>query len=220
MPGRGHPTCLLLSGGLDSGILLSRLLARGARVFPLYLRCGLRWEAAELSWICRFLRAVRTPQLLPLHVISLPLDSVYGAHWSLTARRVPGAASDDRAVYLPGRNVLLLSAAAIVCAKRRISSIALGLLKGNPFGDASPIFLRQFERCLTSALGQPIHILTPLRSMRKAQVVRLARGLPLDLTFSCLQPLGLHHCGRCNKCAERQRAFRAAGLSDPTQYVR
>jgi len=219
MPDRTSPTCLLLSGGLDSSYLLHRFLARGARVFPVYLRCGFRWEAAELYWLRRFLRAVSTPRLLPLQVTVLPLRSIYGAHWSFTGWRVPSAASADSAVYLPGRNALLLSVAAIVCAKRRSSSIALGLLKGNPFGDASPAFLRQFGSCLTKALGHPIRILTPLRSMRKAQVTQLARGLPLDLTFSCLQPRGLRHCGQCNKCAERRRAFRAVSIFDPTRYV-
>lgn len=213
------PVCLLLSGGLDSGVLLQQSLARGTRVFPVYLRCGFRWEAAELYWLRRFLRTVSTPRLLPLQVTALPLRPIYGAHWSFSGRRVPGASSADRAVYLPGRNALLLSVAAICCAKRRISSIALGTLQGNPFGDASPVFLRQMAASLTKALEHPIRIETPLRSMRKPHIIRLARALPLGLTFSCLQPRGLHHCGRCNKCAERRRAFRVADLSDPTKYV-
>ena len=219
MPARTSPTCLLLSGGLDSGCLLHQFLSRGARVFPLYLRCGLRWEAAELYWLRQFLHAVRSPRLLPLQVASLPLQSVYGAHWSFTGRRVPDAASADRAVYLPGRNALLLSVAAVICAKRRLSTIALGTLQGNPFSDASPGFLRRMASCLTTALEHPIRVLAPLRSMRKPQVIRLAQVLPMELTFSCLQPRGLRHCGRCNKCAERRRAFRAAGIFDPTRYV-
>ena len=214
------PTCLLLSGGLDSGVLLQQFLARGTRVLPVYLRCGFRWEAAELYWLRRFLRAVRSRKLLPLHVAGLPLRSIYGAHWSFTGRRVPGAVSPDRAVYLPGRNALLLSVAAVLCAKRRIFTIALGTLKGNPFGDASPEFLRQMASCLTRALGHPIRIATPLRSMRKPQVIRVARAMPLELTFSCLQPRTLRHCGRCNKCAERMKAFIRAGVADPTRYAR
>ena len=39
----------------------------------------------------------------------------------------------------------------------------------------------------------------------------LGRGLPLELTFSCISPLRGLHCGHCNKCAERQAAFRDAG---------
>src|SRR3989338_8691296 len=218
MSDRAFSTCLLLSGGLDSGGLLQQCLARGPRVFPVYLRCGFRWEAAELYWLHRFLRAIHSPRLLPLHVTALPLRSIYGAHWSFSGC-VPGAQSADRAVCLPGRNALLLSVAAVLCAKRRISTIALGTLQGNPFGDASPGFLRQMAASLSKALERPIRIATPLRSMHKPQVIRAARTVPLELTFSCLQPRGLRHCGRCNKCAERRRAFRAAGISDPTKYV-
>ena len=209
-----------MSGGLDSAVLLCRLMRGGRPVLPLYLRCGLCWEDAELFWLRRLLDAVRAPRFAPLRVVDVPLRSTYGAHWSLTGRHVPGARSADAAVYLPGRNVLLLSHAAIVCAQRRISTIALGTLGGNPFGDASERFLASFARCLTRALGRPIRVMTPLRRSTKARLIRSASGAPLALTFSCLRPAGRAHCGGCNKCAERQRAFRAAGVTDPTVYAR
>ena len=76
----------------------------------------------------------------------MPLRGVYGAHWSLAGRDVPGARSADAAVYLPGRNVLLLSAAAIAASQRRMSTIALGILKHNPFGDATPGFFSSISR--------------------------------------------------------------------------
>jgi len=85
---RTSPACLLLSGGLDSSYLLQHFLARGAQVFPVYLRCGFHWEAAELYWLRRFLRAVRSPRLLPLHLTALPLRSIYGEHWSFGGRSV------------------------------------------------------------------------------------------------------------------------------------
>ena len=218
---RNHtsPACVLVSGGLDSSVLLHHILAQGIRVTPLYLRCGLTWEAAELDWLRRFLRAIRSPRLASLQIVEMPLRSLYGAHWSLTGRRVPSAASPDEAVYLPGRNILLLSHAAVVCARRHISSIALGVLKGNPFGDASPRVLAQLAGCLTKALRHPITILTPLRRLGKTELIRRASSLPLELTFSCMKPRGLRHCGRCNKCGERMRAFRAAGIEDPTRYA-
>src|SRR3989338_2554417 len=112
MRNRSGTTCVLASGGLDSAVLLSRLLRAGGRVWPVYLRCGLAWEAAELFWLRRFLRAVRSPRLLPLCVIDAPLGAVYGSHWSVTGRGVPGRHSADAAVYLPGRNAILLSHAA------------------------------------------------------------------------------------------------------------
>ncbi|MBI3021472.1 MAG: 7-cyano-7-deazaguanine synthase [Candidatus Omnitrophica bacterium] len=217
---RSHPTCVLVSGGIDSAVLLHNFLADGGTVLPLYLRCGFRWEAAELYWLRHFLRAVRSPSLAPLAVVAVPLRSTYGAHWSLTGRHVPGARSADRAVYLPGRNILLLSHAAIVCAQRRIATITIGILKGNPFGDATPGFFAHLAGCLTQALQRPILIRTPLRDLSKTQVIQsAAKAVPLQLTFSCIDPRGHLHCGRCNKCAERQRAFRDADVPDPTVYA-
>ena len=211
--------CVLLSGGLDSAVALHRTLHTGARVVPLYLRCGLSWEVAEMYWLRRLLQALRSPQLLPLRVVSVPVHALYGTHWSLTGHRIPNAHSPDAAVYLPGRNVLLLTAAAIVCARQQFSSITIGVLRSNPFKDASPRFMTQLARCLSQALDVPIRILTPLRRLSKTQLIRMAGDVPLGLTFSCLHPQGRWHCGRCNKCAERRRAFRHARVDDPTRYA-
>ena len=199
-----------MSGGLDSAALVHRLLSTGRRLLPVYVRCGLRWEAAELYWLRRFLRAVRSPQVAPLVVVDVSVRSLYGAHWSLTGQRVPSSRSADAAVYLPGRNMLLISAVAIVCAQRGISTVALGTLRGNPFADATPLFFKRLSTCLTQALQHSIRIITPLRRLKKAQVIRAAFRLPFQFTFSCLQPRGHHPCGRCNKCAEREKAFRSA----------
>ena len=212
-------TCALVSGGLDSAVLVHRLLTSRPGVLPLYMRCGMSWESVELTWLRRFLRAIQAPRLLPLRCLDVPLQSTYGAHWSLTGRHIPGARSSDEAVYLPGRNVLLIAHAAIVCAQEGISEIALGLLSGNPFGDASSSFLRRFAACLTEALRSPIRVSALLRRSTKSQLIRAASALPLHLTFSCLSPRGQRHCGRCNKCAERRQAFREAGISDPTRYA-
>lgn len=221
MPARSRPIGVLVSGGLDSAVLVRRLLRSGRRIQPLYVRCGLAWEAAELTWLRRLLRALHSPRLAPLVVLELPLRSMYGRHWSLTGRGVPGSRSADTAVYLPGRNALLLTHAAVYCAQRGIATIALGLLKGNPFADASPAFLRRMAGCLSQALGRPIRILAPLRHLTKVQLVRSARGVPLSLTFSCLAPrlpagrqVAWRACGRCNKCAERRRAFQRAGMAE------
>ena len=78
-----HPRiCVLVSGGLDSALLLHRLLGQGAVILPVYVRCGLAWEAVELFWLRRLLNVMRAPRLLPLRVVPLPLGSLYARHWS------------------------------------------------------------------------------------------------------------------------------------------
>lgn len=212
---------VLVSGGADSAAMLWAALRRGDVVWPVYFREGHAWERAERHWLRRLLAALRTPRLKPLSVLELPVADCYrSAAWSLNGRGVPSSRTRDEAVYLPGRNILLLAKGAVFCAERGLGRIALGILGRNPFPDASPAFLRQMSRALASGLGARLRVETPLRTLAKTAVLARARGLPWELTFSCIAPRGLRHCGRCNKCGERRAAFRAAGVGDPTRYAR
>lgn len=208
----------LVSGGCDSAILLVWLARRYPAVHPVYVRFGLVWETAELAHLRRFLRAARIPRLKPLTVVSLPVTDTYAGHWSVSGRGVPGARSPDRTMYLPGRNLLLISRGATLCAVRRAHVLALGTLRANPFRDASRKFLNQMGGAISLALGWRIKVITPFARKSKAEVLKLGRHLPLELTFSCVAARRTRHCGRCNKCAERKRSFRAAGLPDLTRY--
>lgn len=210
---------LLVSGGLDSSILLVHLLQQGHEVQPFYVRSHLAWERAELEQLQVFLRAVTTPALRRLVLLDLPIEDVYGDHWSTTGRGAPGLASPDSAVYLPGRNVLLVVKAALWCQLHGIDQLALATLSGNPFADATAEFFGRLEEVLCMAAGRPIRVLRPFAAMDKPAVMRLGRQMPLAFTFSCISPTGKLHCGRCNKCAERHRAFELVGDEDPTPYA-
>src|ERR1700675_3924180 len=102
---------ILISGGLDSAILLGDALRQHTVVHPLYVRSGLFWEAAELDHLRTYLTAIRDPALHELTILEAPVLDLYGNHWSVTGNDVPGAGSPDSAVFLPGRNLLLLSKA-------------------------------------------------------------------------------------------------------------
>ncbi len=215
---RSSKVVALVSGGVESLSLTHRLLQETWRVYPVYVRCGLMWERAELRAARHWLAALRSPRVRRLQVIALPVRALYGAHWSVTGRRMPGADSADAAVYLPGRNLLLASAAALCAVRDGVSAIAIGTLAGNPFGDATPAFFSSLARCLSRAYSRSLRIMTPLRRLTKAQLIAQDPMLPYALTMSCLRPRRGRHCGRCNKCAERRRAFRTARVPDPTWY--
>lgn len=231
--------CVLASGGLDSCVLLGRMAQQFRETFPVYIRCGLRWERAEIYWLRKYLKAlsrlspgtrkrtetIQHAVLHPLTVLNLPVRDVYGSHWSLPEvhqkgtsperknlprNRVPGRTSGDEQVYLPGRNLLLLSKAAVFCGRERIQTIAMGPLKGNPFPDATPRFFRSAEKALSLALNCPLSVLTPFLKLSKAEVLQVGKhlDLPLNLSFSCLAPVrDRRPCGKCNKCAEWERTM-------------
>jgi 7-cyano-7-deazaguanine synthase len=143
---------------------------------------------------------------------------LYGDHWSVTGRGVPGADTPDEAVFLPGRNVLLLSKAILWCHLHGVPAVALAPLESNPFPDATPAFFTAYQNVVNAAVGGSVRVLRPYLGLPKTEVMRRGRDLPLGLTFSCIRPAGDRHCGACNKCAERRRAFAGAGMSDPTEY--
>jgi 7-cyano-7-deazaguanine synthase len=209
----------LASGGLDSAILLAHLVSEGHEVTPIYVRFGLAWEDVESRHLEWFLDSLPAPATKPLIVLDLPVADVYGAHWSVTGQDIPDHNSPDEAVYLPGRNLLLLAKSSVWCALNGVPTIALGTLAANPFPDADRTFFAGFSALAARALGCRLEVVTPFAGRKKHEVLELGRTLALDLTFSCIAPSGERHCGRCNKCAERRLAFTALGITDTTAYA-
>lgn len=198
---------ILASGGLDSNVLLAELLKSYKEVYPVYIRCGLIWEKAELYWLQKYLKKLKSKNLRPLKILSLPVEDLDGKGWAVTGRRVPGYKSRDEEVSLPGRNLLLLSKATTFCALHKIPTLALGTLAANPFPDASRTFFKMMSRVSQLAHGHPLKIIAPFRNLKKREILRKGTGLPLKLSFSCLAPRRLKPCRQCNKCAERDKAF-------------
>src|SRR5437899_2711883 len=172
---------ILISGGLDSAILLGELLRDYPAVHPLYVRHGLSWEAVELQHLRRFLEALADrPALQPLRVLEMPVADVYAAHWSLTGQGVPDADSPDEAVFLPGRNVLLLAKAMLWCHLNNVPAVALAVLSANPFPDATPAFFDAYADAVNQAVEGQVQILRPFAALKKVEVLRRGRELPLE----------------------------------------
>lgn len=211
---------VLISGGLDSAILLGEYAQKFQEVHPLYVRSGHVWESVELAILVRFLAALEKPSLRPLQVLDVPVGDLLLDHWSVSGEGMPKVHDPDETVYLPGRNALLLGKGMLWCHLREVGSLALGILKGNPFPDATPEFFRTFNKAVNLAVDGSVRLQAPYAELDKTEVLRRghALGLPLELTLSCLNPSDMMHCGDCNKCTERQLAFARAVLDDPTEY--
>jgi 7-cyano-7-deazaguanine synthase len=209
---------VLVSGGCDSAVLVGEAAQNCDAVYPLYFRCGHLWETVELDHLRRFLDAIASPALRPLTVLEMPVGDLYPGHWSLTGAGTPGADSPDEAVCLPGRNVLLLSKAMLWCHLHDLTDLALGTLASNPFPDASWEFCTFFGAAVNEGIGGRVRPYQPYWKSQKCDVLRRGRDFPLELTFSCIHPREGRHCGTCNKCAERRRAFAEAALPDRTPY--
>jgi len=211
---------VLFSSGLDSAVLAASE-ARTCDVHPLYVSTGLAWEPEELAAVARLLEAPVYASVAPIARLSFTVTDLYPAtHWAIRGTP-PAFDTPDEDVYLTGRNVILLSKAAIYCAQQKIPRIVLGPLAGNPFPDATPEFFSTMARALSLGLAYDIVVDAPFVNKDKSEVVRLgvALGVPLELTLSCMNPQQGQHCGECSKCRERRDAFHDAGVADSTIYA-
>ena len=149
---------MLFSGGLDSAVLLAMERESFAPVWPIHVRAGLAWEAAEAAAIDRLLAAPPfAGRIEPLITLSVDMRDVYRpTHWAIEGRP-PAYDTPDEDVYLEGRNIVLVAKASVKCASLGVERLALGPLAGNPFPDATPEFFAAMSRAMSLGLGTAAH---------------------------------------------------------------
>lgn len=185
----------LASGGLDSSVCLALSKRDGLRVLPIFIDYGqINCEPEYQSLVdnCERLMVPRPVRL----------------NFSDFGKVVPTGLTDPgRAVvadaFTPCRNLLFLVTAAAVAHNRAASTIIMGLLHEATalFPDQSDNFLRAAEHSIFEALGSQISIVTPLRDLRKSEVVALAYELGVKSYYSCHAGTD-PPCGECIACRE------------------
>lgn len=210
----------LLSGGLDSAVLLYRLLAEGHRVTALSVDYGQR-HARELVAA----RAIADSQSVPLRVVQVPSIASLLVSSQTNSCDVPhGHYADEsmRVTVVPNRNMIMLAIAAGVAWSMKAQAIAYAAHRGDHaiYPDCRPEFVRAMDLALDSAHYEPLDLLAPFLATTKGRIVEIGSELavPFGLTYSCYEGAVLH-CGKCGTCVERIEAFRNAGVPDPTEYV-
>jgi len=222
---------VLLSGGLDSAVALAMARREGRACVALSFDYAQR-HRVELDAARRVAEAAGVERHV---VLALDLRAMGGS--ALTADiEVPkdrpdadlDAAAQGRDIpvtYVPGRNLIFLSGACAMAEASQCGEVWIGVnaIDYSGYPDCRPAFIEAFERAAGLATrvgveGHPVRIRTPLAEMTKADIIRTASelGVDLALTHSCYDPQeGGRPCGRCDACVLRARGFRDAGVPDP-----
>jgi 7-cyano-7-deazaguanine synthase len=128
--------------------------------------------------------------------------------------------------YVPARNTIFLAFALAYAEVTGAADIFLGVnaIDYSGYPDCRPEFIAAFEQMANLATKAGVEgvsrfkIHTPLIQMTKADIVRKAveLGVDLSLTHSCYDPDAADRaCGRCDSCALRRKGFEEAGVRDP-----
>jgi len=222
---------VLSSGGIDSTTAMAIAKHEGYKIYSLSFFYGQR-HAFELEAAQKVADAIGITEHL---VINIDLKKIGGS--SLTDDiDVPKDRDEQKMIreipvtYVPARNTIFLSFALAWAEVIKSSDIFIGVnaIDYSGYPDCRPEYIDAFERMANLATkaavegGIKIRIRTPLIRLTKAQIIQKGIELGVDyaLTHSCYDPSsqGLA-CGRCDSCRLREKGFKEAGVSDPTQYV-
>ncbi len=232
-PDDSFDSIALASGGLDSTTVLAIAISQGFRPLPLTFRYGQNHsiETQQVGLIAHSL------DLPPPLILDLPFDHIGGSAL-LGSSPIPdepqqGASQREEipTTYVPARNLVFLSLAVAAAEARSVRDIWIGVnaLDYSGYPDCRPEFLEAFllaahrgTREGSNQSDQPWwRLQSPLVEMSKAQIIRTATelGVDLSLTLSCYAPDSEGQaCGRCDSCGLRRRGFEEAAIPDPTRY--
>ncbi|GAB3731120.1 7-cyano-7-deazaguanine synthase QueC [Luteimonas pelagia] len=231
MVGTRRRAVVLVSGGMDSAVVLAIARAQGFDCHALSVAYGQR-HTSELAAAARVAGALGAVEHKTVHV---DLRSIGGSALTDDAIGVP-TDDDGHAIgegipstYVPARNTIMLSMALGWAEVLGAADLFCGVnaVDYSGYPDCRPEFVAAFERLANLATkagveGAGLRVHAPLQHLSKAHIVREGARLGVDfaMTVSCYQADAAGQaCGHCDACRLRAEGFDAAGVPDPTRYA-
>ena len=222
---------VLLSGGLDSTTTLAIAITEGHEAYALSFDYGQRHQI-EIEAARRVANSLGVKE----HRVAKIDLRIFGGSALTDDVDVPKQRSETEiehgipVTYVPARNTIFLAYALAWAEVISASDIFLGVnaIDYSGYPDCRPEFVEAFETLANLGTkagveGRRFHIHTPLIKFSKAEIIRKAveLGIDLSLTHSCYDPSpeGLA-CGECDSCLLRLKGFRDAGMNDPIHYAK
>ncbi|MBO7719233.1 MAG: 7-cyano-7-deazaguanine synthase QueC [Methanosphaera sp.] len=127
-----------------------------------------------------------------------------------------------KSVWVPARNTVFCSIALSYAESIKAEIIIVGwdYEEAITFPDNSKEYLESFNKTIEYGSFDDIKIKAPLIDMTKKEIIEKGHQIdaPMDLSYSCYNG-SRKHCGVCESCKRRRRAFEQADIDDPTEYL-
>jgi 7-cyano-7-deazaguanine synthase len=221
---------VLLSGGIDSSTTLAIAIRERYDSYAISFEYGQRHQI-ETEAARRVAKSLGAKE----HRVAKIDLRVFGGSALTDNINVPKQRSETEiahgvpVTYVPARNTIFLSYALAWAEVISAGDIFLGVnaIDYSGYPDCRPEFIEAFENLANLGTkagveGRRFQIHTPLIKFSKAEIIRKAveLGVDLSLTHSCYDPSPESlACGECDSCLLRLKGFREAGIKDPTRYA-
>lgn len=209
---------VMLSGGPDSSTVAYLAKKQGYDVYAIAFKYG-QIAAKEVE------HAIKIAERLGAPIKSVDLSSlkeIFTGVTSLCDEGIPMTQSFSQPIIVPFRNGIFLSTAVAYAVSIGATKIFYGAQGSDePFyPDCRREFYKSFESAARLGTEQNIVIEAPFSGIPKSAIIKkgFELGVPLHLTWSCYLN-GQKHCGKCESCMNRKKAFKEAAIPDPTEYM-
>ncbi len=213
---------VLLSGGMDSTVLLYKMHAEHEVVATLSFDYGSKHNHREIPF------AAHHSQALGIEHLTIPLGFMgeyFQSDLLKSGGEIPEGHYEDANMIktvVPFRNGIMLSIAAGLAESRGAQGVAIAAHSGDHaiYPDCREDFLSAIGDSIASGTYANIQLLRPFVDIRKEDIASIGDELNVDFsqTWSCYKG-GETHCGVCGTCVERKEAFAIAQVKDPTIYL-
>lgn len=208
---------IVFSGGPDSATVAYWAKQQGHQIYPITFKYGQiavkETEAAQK--IAQTLGA--STKIIDLSA----LKGIFSGSTSLVSREIPLTAEFSTPIIVPFRNAIFLSAAVAYAVTVDATKIFYGAQGSDePFyPDCRREFYEAFEKAARLGTCEEITIQAPFSGSKKSDLIKAGAklGVPFELTWSCYLDED-KHCGKCESCVNRKKAFQQARIPDPTTY--
>ncbi len=208
---------IVLSGGPDSATVAYWAKAQGYSIYPITFNYG-QIAAKETECAQKIAKKLgATTKVIDLSA----LKEIFSNVTSLCNTDIPLTSEFSAPIIVPFRNAIFLSAAVAYAVAVGADKVFYGAQGSDePFyPDCRREFYEAFEKAARLGTCQEITIKAPFNGYKKSELIREGAkfGIPFKLTWSCYLD-NEKHCGRCESCVNRKKAFAEAGIADPTKY--
>jgi 7-cyano-7-deazaguanine synthase len=223
--GKQKRAVVLVSGGMDSAVVLAIAKEQGFEAYSLSVRYGQR-HTSELDAADRVSDALGAAAH---KTVVVDLRAIGGSALTDDIDVPESGGPGIPITYVPARNTIMLSVALGWAEVLGASDLFCGVnaVDYSGYPDCRPEFIEAFDKLANVATkagveGAGFRVHAPLLRMSKADIVRegLRLGVDFAQTVSCYQADAEGRaCGHCDACRLRAEGFAAAGVDDPTRYV-
>ena len=203
---------VLFSGGQDSTVCLFWALKRFVRVETVCFRYGQRHESEIEAAKAIAANAGVTFRIIDATMIAgLSSNSLTDAAVTMDKGHTGNAPPNT---FVPGRNLLFISMAAVIARERNIANLITGVSQADYSGypDCRDEFIISLNATLNLAMDEQFVIHTPLMWLNKAAVWQFADELDIfelviNSTVTCYKGIPGDGCGECPSCKLRRRGL-------------